>query len=128
MRPEILGDHQVYAKKQIGTDAKHPLYLVFHGGSGSTQEEFNTAIKNGVVKVNLDTDCQYAYLTGIRDYVTNKIEYLKAPVGNPEGADKPNKNTLTQESGLEKVKRPCPRELLKLWIFSTPKDNCKFVV
>ena len=66
------------------------------------QEEFNTAIKNGVVKVNLDTDCQYAYLTGIRDYVTNKIEYLKAPVGNPEGADKPNKNTLTQESGLRR--------------------------
>ena len=53
LRPEILGDHQVYAKKQIGTDAKHPLYLVFHGGSGSTQEEFNTAIKNGVVQGQL---------------------------------------------------------------------------
>lgn len=91
LKPEILGDHQAYAAKQIGTTAKHPLYLVFHGGSGSTQEEFNTGIKNGVVKVNLDTDCQFAYLSGIRDYIVKNIEYLKTPVGNPEGADKPNK-------------------------------------
>lgn len=91
LRPEILGDHQAYAAKQIGTDAKHPLYLVFHGGSGSSQEEFNTGIKNGVVKVNLDTDCQFAYLSGIRDYIVKNIEYLKTPVGNPEGEDKPNK-------------------------------------
>ncbi|CAI5759612.1 unnamed protein product [Candida verbasci] len=91
LKPEILGEHQEYAKEQLGTDAKHPLYLVFHGGSGSSQQEFDTAIKNGVVKVNLDTDCQYAYLTGIRDYVTKNIEYLRTPVGNPEGEDKPNK-------------------------------------
>ncbi|KAI3402611.1 FBA1 [Candida oxycetoniae] len=91
LKPEILGDHQEYAKKQLGTSAKHPLYLVFHGGSGSTQHEFDVAIKNGVVKVNLDTDCQYAYLTGIRDYIVKNIEYLKTPVGNPDGDDKPNK-------------------------------------
>ncbi|KAM9914143.1 hypothetical protein OXX69_000925 [Metschnikowia pulcherrima] len=91
LRPSILGEHQQYAKQQIGTDAKHPLYLVFHGGSGSTQEEFDTGIKNGVVKVNLDTDCQYAYLQGIRDYVLNKKDYLMSQVGNPEGEDKPNK-------------------------------------
>ncbi|KAI5966009.1 FBA1 [Candida theae] len=91
LKPEILGEHQEYAKKQIGTDNKHPLYLVFHGGSGSSQKEFDTAIKNGVVKVNLDTDCQYAYLEGIRDYILKKQDYLKTPVGNPEGEDKPNK-------------------------------------
>lgn len=91
LKPEILGEHQEYAKKQIGTDNRHPLYLVFHGGSGSSQEDFDTAIKNGVVKVNLDTDCQYAYLEGIRDYVLKKQDYLKTPVGNPEGEDKPNK-------------------------------------
>lgn len=91
LKPEILGEHQEYAKKQIGTDNRHPLYLVFHGGSGSSQQEFDTAIKNGVVKVNLDTDCQYAYLEGIRDYVLKKQDYLKTPVGNPEGEDKPNK-------------------------------------
>lgn len=91
LKPSILGDHQAYAKKELSSQKNHPLYLVFHGGSGSTQEEFDTAIKNGVVKVNLDTDCQYAYLTGIRDYVLNKKDYLMSQVGNPEGDDKPNK-------------------------------------
>ncbi|CCE65917.1 hypothetical protein TPHA_0N01360 [Tetrapisispora phaffii CBS 4417] len=92
LSPEILGDHQKYAAEKIGVAAdSKPLYLVFHGGSGSTQEEFNTGISNGVVKVNLDTDCQYAYLTGIRDYVLNKKDYIMTMVGNPEGADKPNK-------------------------------------
>jgi fructose-bisphosphate aldolase class II len=91
LKPSILGDHQAYAKKQIGSSEDKPLYLVFHGGSGSTQEEFDTAIKNGVVKVNLDTDCQYAYLTGIRDYVLNKKDYIMSQVGNPDGEDKPNK-------------------------------------
>jgi fructose-bisphosphate aldolase class II len=65
--------------------------LVFHGGSGSSKQEFLDAIKNGVVKVNLDTDLQYAYLTGIRDYVLNKKDYLMQQVGNPDGEDKPNK-------------------------------------
>ncbi|KAG7692259.1 hypothetical protein KL930_004892 [Ogataea haglerorum] len=91
LRPEILGEHQAYAAKQLGSKTNKPLFLVFHGGSGSTQHEFDTAISNGVVKVNLDTDCQYAYLTGIRDYVLKKKDYIMSPVGNPEGADKPNK-------------------------------------
>lgn len=64
---------------------------MFHGGSGSTKEEYKQAISYGVVKVNVDTDMQYAYLTGVRDYVLSKQEYLKTPVGNPDGADKPNK-------------------------------------
>ncbi|ODV60294.1 class II fructose-bisphosphate aldolase ASCRUDRAFT_70829 [Ascoidea rubescens DSM 1968] len=91
LRPSILGEHQLYAKNQLSSDKSFPLYLVFHGGSGSTQEEFDIAIKNGVVKVNLDTDCQYAYLAGIRDYVLNKKDYILKMVGNPEGDDKPNK-------------------------------------
>ena len=91
LRPSILGDHQKYAAEQLKTDSKHPLFLVFHGGSGSTQAEFDEAIKNGVVKVNLDTDCQFAYLSGIRDYILNKKDYLLTNVGNPEGEDKPNK-------------------------------------
>lgn len=90
LRPSILGDHQAYAQKQLG-GKDHPLYLVFHGGSGSSQEEFDIAIRNGVFKVNLDTDCQYAYLTGIRDYMLNKTDYIMSQVGNPDGDDKPNK-------------------------------------
>lgn len=91
LHPELLGKHQLYAKEQIKTDNRHPLYLVFHGGSGSSQQDFDTAIKNGVVKVNIDTDTQYAYLQGIRDFVLNKKDYLMTQVGNPEGEDKPNK-------------------------------------
>lgn len=91
LKPSILGEHQKYAQEKTGFEYKHPLFLVFHGGSGSSQAEFDEAIKNGVVKVNLDTDCQYAYLTGIRDYVLNKKDYILSQVGNPEGEDKPNK-------------------------------------
>ena len=91
LRPEILADHQKYTREQIGCKEEKPLFLVFHGGSGSTVQEFHTGIDNGVVKVNLDTDCQYAYLTGIRDYILNKKDYIMSPVGNPEGPEKPNK-------------------------------------
>lgn len=91
LRPEILGDHQKFAVKQTGAKEDKPLFLVFHGGSGSSVQEFRTGIDNGVVKVNVDTDCQYAYLEGIRDYVLNKKDYLMSPVGNPSGADAPNK-------------------------------------
>ena len=66
-------------------------FLVFHGGSGSSKEEIRTAVVNGVVKMNVDTDTQFAYLTGIRDFVLSKKDYLMAQVGNPDGADKPNK-------------------------------------
>ncbi|KAF5103217.1 hypothetical protein D0Z03_000261 [Geotrichum reessii] len=91
LRPELLGDHQKYVKEKTGSDLAEPLFLVFHGGSGSSKEEFETGIRNGVVKVNIDTDTQYAYLIGIRDYVLNKKDYLMSQVGNPEGEDKPNK-------------------------------------
>jgi len=91
LHPELLGKHQAYTKVKLGSSEDKPLFLVFHGGSGSTKEEFTTAISNGVVKVNLDTDLQYAYLTGIRNYMLNKKDYVMTQVGNPEGEDKPNK-------------------------------------
>ena len=80
-----------YAKEKLNSKLDTPLFLVFHGGSGSSKEEFETGISHGVVKVNIDTDTQYAYLIGIRDYVLNKKDYLMSQVGNPEGDDKPNK-------------------------------------
>ena len=91
LRPEILGMHQEYAAKQLSNGDEKPLFLVFHGGSGSSEEEIQTAVKNGVVKMNVDTDTQWAYLEGVRDFVTSNIDYLRTQVGNPEGADKPNK-------------------------------------
>nr|WPS94669.1 fructose-bisphosphate aldolase, class I [Naematelia aurantialba]WRH23618.1 Fructose-bisphosphate aldolase class-II [Naematelia aurantialba] len=90
LRPDILGKHQEYTKEKIGGSDK-PLYLVFHGGSGSSKEEIREAVVNGVVKMNVDTDTQWAYLTGIRDYVLKKKDYIMSQVGNPDGPDKPNK-------------------------------------
>ena len=91
LHPELLGKHQAYVVEKTGSKKQKPVYLVFHGGSGSSKKEYTDAIGHGVVKVNLDTDLQYAYLTGIRDYVLNKKDYLMSQVGNPDGADKPNK-------------------------------------
>jgi len=91
LHPELLGKHQAYVTEKLGTKETKPVFFVFHGGSGSSKEEYLEAIGHGVVKVNLDTDLQWAYLSGIRDYVTNNIDYLRTQVGNPEGSNKPNK-------------------------------------
>jgi len=91
LRPDLLGKHQDYVKQKLGGKNEQPCYLVFHGGSGSEKHEIKTAVDNGVVKMNVDTDTQFAYLIGIRDFCKNKAGYLQTQVGNPEGADKPNK-------------------------------------
>ncbi|KAL4926260.1 fructose-bisphosphate aldolase FBA1 [Aspergillus undulatus] len=91
LHPELLSKHQAYVKEKTGSKKDKPVFFVFHGGSGSSKDEYKEAIGYGVVKVNLDTDMQYAYLTGVRDYVLNKKDYLLSTVGNPEGEDKPNK-------------------------------------
>jgi len=91
LRPELLQKHQAYVKEKINAKEDKPVYLVFHGGSGSSVEDFRQAISYGVVKVNLDTDMQWAYLSGIRDFIQSKHDYLQTQVGNPDGEDKPNK-------------------------------------
>ncbi|GAB5587689.1 Fructose-bisphosphate aldolase 1 [Umbelopsis nana] len=91
LHPELLGKHQVYVQEQLKTDDDKPVFFVFHGGSGSSQNEINTAVSHGVVKMNVDTDTQWAYLCGFRDYFNAKKDYLATQVGNPEGASKPNK-------------------------------------
>ncbi|KAH7930362.1 hypothetical protein BV22DRAFT_1028595 [Leucogyrophana mollusca] len=115
LQPELLGKHQAYTSTKLGGSVKQPLYLVFHGGSGSTKEEIKTAVQNGVVKMNVDTDTQFAYLAGIRDFVTKKKDYLQTQVGNPEGADKPNKKFYDprvwvregEKTLVERVKEAC---------------------
>jgi len=91
LHPELLAKHQAYVKDQLKSNDDRPVFLVFHGGSGSAQQEITTAVKNGCVKMNVDTDCQWSYMEGFRNYFNDKKEYLKTQVGNPEGADKPNK-------------------------------------
>lgn len=90
LQPIILKNSQDYVKAKFGTGDK-PIHFVFHGGSGSTQEEIREAISYGAIKMNIDTDMQYAFMSGIRDYMAGKSGYLQAQIGNPEGADKPNK-------------------------------------
>ncbi|KAJ1997299.1 Fructose-bisphosphate aldolase 1 [Coemansia thaxteri] len=76
------GQHQNFVSSKIGSDNKHPLYLVFHGGSGSTKEEIATAVNNGVVKMNVDTDTQFAYLAGVRDFVLENKDRLMNQIGD----------------------------------------------
>jgi fructose-bisphosphate aldolase class II len=90
LTPKILKNSQEYVQEKYGT-GPNPVDFVFHGGSGSTLEEIREAISYGVIKMNIDTDLQFAFTEGVRDYMINKIDYLRSQIGNPEGDDKPNK-------------------------------------
>ncbi len=90
LTPKILLNSQNYIQEKYNT-GPNPVDFVFHGGSGSTVEEIREAIGYGVIKMNIDTDLQFAFTEGCRDYITEKIEYLRTQIGNPEGDDLPNK-------------------------------------
>jgi len=90
LTPKILRNSQTYIQEKFGT-GPNPIDFVFHGGSGSTLEEIRESIGYGVVKMNIDTDLQFAFTEGIRDYMVGQHDYLKTQIGNPEGADVPNK-------------------------------------
>jgi fructose-bisphosphate aldolase class II len=90
LRPIILKNSQDYVKEKLGL-SEDPIHFVFHGGSGSSQEEIREAIGYGAVKMNIDTDLQWAYWDGVRKYEAGKRDYLQAQIGNPDGTDKPNK-------------------------------------
>ena len=90
LTPIILKNSQEYVQQKFNT-GHNPIDFVFHGGSGSTVEEIREAIGYGVVKMNIDTDLQFAYNEGVRDYVEKHMEYLRTQIGNPEGAELPNK-------------------------------------
>lgn len=90
LTPKILLNSQNYIIKKFKTGA-NPVDFVFHGGSGSSREEIREAISYGVIKMNIDTDTQWAYWDGVREYERKNRDYLQGQIGNPEGADKPNK-------------------------------------
>lgn len=91
LKPEILHNTQKYIAEKLGGDETKPMNFVFHGGSGSSTEDIQYAIKAGVIKMNIDTDTQWAFWDGIRAYEAKYHDYLQGQIGNPEGADKPNK-------------------------------------
>ncbi|WP_103071721.1 class II fructose-bisphosphate aldolase [Aquimarina sediminis] len=90
LTPKILKNSQEFISEKYKVEHNH-IDFVFHGGSGSTLEEIREAIGYGVIKMNIDTDLQFAFNEGIRDYMVNKVEYLKTQIGNPDGAEEPNK-------------------------------------
>lgn len=90
LEPVILKNSQEYIQKNLNTPEK-PVNFVFHGGSGSTREEIREAISYGVIKMNIDTDTQWATWEGVMQYYKKNEGYLQGQIGNPEGEDKPNK-------------------------------------
>ena len=91
LQPKILKNSQEYIKDKLNLDDDFPVDFVFHGGSGSALEEIREAIDYGVIKMNIDTDTQWAYWDGVRKFEAEKHDYLQGQIGNPEGEDKPNK-------------------------------------
>jgi fructose-bisphosphate aldolase, class II len=90
LTPKILLNSQKYVQEKFNT-GENPVDFVFHGGSGSTLAEIREAIDYGVIKMNLDTDLQFAFTEGVRDYIVKHVDYLKTQIGNPEGEELPNK-------------------------------------
>lgn len=91
LRPEILKNSQVYVADKFKTTSEKPVNFVFHGGSGSELADIKAAVSYGVVKMNIDTDTQWAFWDGVREYEAKNRPYLQGQIGNPEGEDKPNK-------------------------------------
>jgi len=91
LQPVILHNSQKFIQEKLGTTDTKPMRFVFHGGSGSSKEDIQYAIEAGVIKMNIDTDTQWAFWDGIRSYEAKYHDYLQGQIGNPEGAEKPNK-------------------------------------
>ena len=101
LTPKILKKSQEFISKKFGVPKK-TINFVFHGGSGSSKDQIREAISYGVVKMNIDTDLQYAFTESIRDYMNEKYEYLKSQIGNPDGPDQPNKKYYDPRVWLRK--------------------------
>ncbi len=103
LEPKILNNSQKFIREKYGLDAEKPIDFVFHGGSGSSVEEIREAISYGAIKMNIDTDLQWAFWDGVRDFYQEKEAYLQTQIGNPEGADKPNKKLYDPRNWLRKA-------------------------
>ncbi len=111
LTPVILKNSQEYIQKKFNT-ADKPVDFVFHGGSGSTHEEIREAVSYGVIKMNIDTDTQWSFWDGVRNYESKNHDYLQAQIGNPEGADKPNKKKYDPRVWLREAEKSTVVRLL----------------
>jgi fructose-bisphosphate aldolase class II len=111
LKPTILRDSQAHIEKTLGTGPK-PVNFVFHGGSGSSREEIREAIGYGVVKMNLDTDVQWAFWDGVRQYDLKHHDFLQGQIGNPKGPDAPNKKYYDPRTWLGAAEDSATKRLL----------------
>ncbi|MCC6726381.1 MAG: class II fructose-bisphosphate aldolase [Saprospiraceae bacterium] len=102
LQPIILKNSQDYVREKFKTSREQPINFVFHGGSGSSREEIREAISYGAIKMNIDTDMQWAYWEGVKDFYESKKDYLQGQIGNPEGEEKPNKKYYDPRVWLRK--------------------------
>merc|ERR1711998_209709 len=116
LQPSLLNDFQKHMEKVLGLpDGSKPFFFVFHGGSGSEKKDIDDAVSYGVVKMNVDTDTQWAYWDGILKFYKAKEGYLQGQIGNPEGPEKPNKSyydprkwlRCAEETMVARVKESC---------------------
>lgn len=122
LRPEILGESQAYVREKLGAGApEKPVFFVFHGGSGSEKEKIAEALQYGVVKMNVDTDTQWAYWEGLLEFYKSKEGYLQGQIGNPDGPDKPNKKYYDPRVWVRK----CEEAMIKRIIETLEDLNCK---
>lgn len=112
LTPVILKNSQDYVQQKFGT-GRNPINFVFHGGSGSSTEEIREAISYGAIKMNIDTDMQWAYWEGIKNYYENKKGYLQGQIGNPEGEDSPNKKFYDPRVWLREGEKSFIKRLAK---------------
>ena len=112
LTPIILKNSQEFVQKKYNT-GHNPIDFVFHGGSGSTLEEIREAIGYGVIKMNIDTDLQFAFNEGIRDYMNNKVAYLRTQIGNPDGDDLPNKKYYDPRKWLREGEATFKKRLIQ---------------
>ena len=112
LTPKILKNSQEFISKKFNLP-QNTIDFVFHGGSGSSVEEIREAIGYGVIKMNIDTDMQYAFMTGVRDYFNEKSDYLKAQIGNPEGDDVPNKKYYDPRKWIREGESSFVKRLIK---------------
>merc|ERR1712216_1009569 len=113
LQPEILHNTQKFIKEKLGCESDKPVNFVFHGGSGSSKEDIQYAIKAGVIKMNIDTDTQWAYWDGVNQYQKKNVDYLQAQIGNPEGAEKPNKKYYDPRMALRSGEESMAARLVK---------------
>ncbi len=115
LEPIILKNSQEYVREKFNLKDKKPIRFVFHGGSGSELSKIHEAIDYGVVKMNIDTDTQWAFWSGVKGYIEKYHDYLQSQIGNPEGEDKPNKKYYDPRKWLREGELSMKERVIKAY-------------